>query len=154
MEISVEKLQINYKTLEEFTKFKEYGNEELAMLEDLKANIIENDSDSPFYGIYFGGSLVARMSLYHNSARFDHYFQPPQEFLELRKLEVLPAYQRKGYGNALVQFAKGFRLPIITYPRIQSRSFWERMEFKPAPVGNTGEPNENALIFIPKETNK
>ena len=34
------------------------------MLEELQANIIENDSESPFYGIYYGGSLIARMSLY------------------------------------------------------------------------------------------
>lgn len=55
----VEKLKINYKTLEEFKKFKEYGHQELSMLEDLEANIVENDSDSPFYGIYFGDMLVA-----------------------------------------------------------------------------------------------
>ena len=60
----VKRLLINYKTLEEFKQFKEYGIQELSMLEDLESNMIENDSNSPFYGIYFGDKLVARMSLY------------------------------------------------------------------------------------------
>ncbi|MDF1512026.1 GNAT family N-acetyltransferase, partial [Robertmurraya sp. DFI.2.37] len=62
MDYKVEKLKVNYKTLEEFKRFKEYGLQELSMLEDLQANIIDNDSKSPFYGIYFGDLLVARMS--------------------------------------------------------------------------------------------
>ena len=45
MTITVEKLKVNFKTLEEFKKFKEYGIQELSMLEDLEANIIENDSE-------------------------------------------------------------------------------------------------------------
>ena len=50
--------RLNYKTLEEFKQFKEYGIQELSMLEDLESNMIENDSNSPFYGIYFGDKLV------------------------------------------------------------------------------------------------
>ena len=69
MELKVERLLVNYKTLEEFKKFKEYGLQELSMLGDLEDNIIENDSKSPFYGIYFGGKLVARMSLYERAAK-------------------------------------------------------------------------------------
>ena len=45
--------------------------------------------NSPFYGIYFGDKLVARMSLYQINAKFDRYFYPPQNYLELWKLEVL-----------------------------------------------------------------
>jgi GNAT superfamily N-acetyltransferase len=108
----VEKLKINYKTLEEFKRFKQYGRQELSMLEDLEANMIENDSESPFYGVYFGDRLVARMSLYQIDAKFDRYFNPPQDYLELWKLEVLPDYQQKGYGKALVEFAKNLGLPI------------------------------------------
>ncbi|MBG9935639.1 hypothetical protein ABB04_04905, partial [Bacillus tropicus] len=40
----VERLLINYKTLDEFKKFKGCGAQELSMLEELQANIIENDS--------------------------------------------------------------------------------------------------------------
>ncbi len=32
----VEKLKVNFKTLEEFKKFKEYGIQELSMMEDLR----------------------------------------------------------------------------------------------------------------------
>ena len=35
-DVKVERLKINYKTLEEFQKFREYGLEELSMLDDLR----------------------------------------------------------------------------------------------------------------------
>lgn len=145
----VEKLKINYKTLEEFKKFKEYGHQELSMLEDLEANIVENDSDSPFYGIYFGDKLVARMSLYQVKKQFDRYFEPPQDYLELWKLEVLPNYQGKGYGRALVEFAKGFGLPIKTNPRVKSQDFWEKMGFTPVHYDVERDRGENPLVWYP-----
>ena len=101
------KLKVNYKTLEEFKKFKEYGIQELSMSEDLEANIIENDSESPFYGIYFSDKLVARMSVYQVSGKYNRYFEPPVDYLEIWKLEVLLEYQGQGYGTALVKFRKG-----------------------------------------------
>jgi len=106
MEYKVERLLVNFKTLEEFKKFKEYGIQELSMLDDLEGNIIENDSQSPFYGIFYGDKLVARMSLYKRSAKFDQYFDNSRDFLVLWKLEVLPNYQKKGYGRALVELPK------------------------------------------------
>lgn len=154
MPFKVEKLTVNYKTLEEFKKFKEYGLQELSMLEDLEANIIENDSDSPFYGIYFGDKLVARMSLYQVDARFDRYFTPPQDYLELWKLEVLPDYQGKGYGKKLVEFAKGFGMPIKTNPRVKSKEFWEKMDFSPVVYEMERDFGENPLLWYPnKEDN-
>ncbi|MBS8263348.1 N-acetyltransferase [Mesobacillus boroniphilus] len=145
----VEKLKINYKTLEEFKKFKEYGHQELSMLEDLEANIVENDSDSPFYGIYFGDKLVARMSLYQVKKQFDRYFEPPQDYLELWKLEVLPNYQGKGYGRALVEFAKSFGLPIKTNPRVKSQDFWAKMDFTPVQYDVERDRGENPLVWYP-----
>ncbi|MFT9597950.1 N-acetyltransferase [Mesobacillus sp.] len=145
----VEKLKINYKTLEEFKKFKEYGHQELSMLEDLEANIVENDSDSPFYGIYFGDKLVARMSLYQVKKQFDRYFEPPQDYLELWKLEVLPNYQGKGYGKALVEFAKSFGLPIKTNPRVKSQDFWDKMGFTPVHYDVERDRGENPLVWYP-----
>jgi GNAT superfamily N-acetyltransferase len=145
----VEKLKINYKTLEEFKKFKEYGHQELSMLEDLEANIVENDSDSPFYGIYFGDKLVARMSLYQVKKQFDRYFEPPQDYLELWKLEVLPNYQGKGYGRSLVEFAKGLGLPIKTNPRVKSQDFWEKMGFTPVHYDVERDRGENPLVWYP-----
>jgi GNAT superfamily N-acetyltransferase len=150
MVMKVEKLQVNFKTLEEFKKFKEYGIQELSMLEDLQANMVEDDSASPFYGIYFGDKLVARMSLYQIDAKFDRYFYPPQNYLELWKLEVLPDYQGKGYGKKLVEFAKGLGLPIKTNPRVQSRSFWEHMEFANVEYDMERDRGENPLVWYPE----
>jgi GNAT superfamily N-acetyltransferase len=150
MPVKVKKLKVNYKTLEEFKKFKEYGLQELSMLEDLEANIIENDSDSPFYGIYFGDKLVARMSLYQVDARFDRYFDPSQDYLELWKLEVLPDYQNRGYGRALVDFAKSFRLPIKTNPKVKSNEFWKKQGFTSVHYDMQRDLGENPLIWQPE----
>src|SRR5699024_10979486 len=121
----VERLLINYKTLEDFKQFQAYGNQEISMFEDLQNEIVENDSESPFYGIYFGNTLVARMSLYKRSKKYDHYFNPPQDYLVLWKLEVLPDYRNRGYGKKMVDFAKQYQLPIKTNPFNESNEFWE-----------------------------
>ncbi|MEH7414211.1 N-acetyltransferase [Neobacillus drentensis] len=150
MVYKVEKLRINFKTLEEFKKFKEYGLQELSMLEDLEANMIDNNSESPFYGVYFGDKLVARMSLYQIDAKFDRYFSPPQNYLELWKLEVLPDYQGKGFGKALVDFAKNFGLPIKTNPRVQSSGFFEKLGFDNVEYQMERDRGENPLVWYPE----
>src|SRR5690625_3655409 len=94
-DVRVERLLINYRTVEDLKSFQEYGEQELSMHEDLENNLIEYDSDSPFYGIYYGATLVARMSLLKRSAKFDNYFDPPQLYLLLWKLEVLLEYRGK-----------------------------------------------------------
>ncbi|ATO29255.1 GNAT family N-acetyltransferase [Bacillus atrophaeus] len=147
--MKVERLLINYKTLEEFKKFKEYGMQELSMLEELQENIIENDSSSPFYGIYFGDTLVARMSLYQANGKSNPYFEHHQDYLELWKLEVLPGYQKNGYGTTLVEFAKSFRMPIRTNPRMKSTGFWDKMNFEPVKYDMTRDKGENPLIWHP-----
>ena len=150
MRAKVEKLKVNFKTLEEFKKFKEYGIQELSMLEDLEANMVDNDSESPFYGVYFGDKLVARMSLYQIDAKFDRYFYPPQNYLELWKLEVLPEYQGKSYGKLLVEFAKSFGLPIKTNPRVKSSGFWEKMNFKNVEYDMERDRGENPFVWYPE----
>jgi GNAT superfamily N-acetyltransferase len=145
----VKRLLINYKTLEEFQKFKEYGLEELSMLEDLQANIIEDDSNSPFYGIYFGDKLIARMSLYSISGKYDRYFEPPNGYLELWKLEVLPDYRDRGYGTALVEYAKSFGKPVKTNARQASGDFWTKMGFKPVKYNPIRDRGENPYIWLP-----
>ncbi|MFS0782409.1 N-acetyltransferase [Bacillus sp. 1P06AnD] len=150
MSYKIERLLVNYKTLEEFKKFKEYGIQELSMLEDLESNIIENDSESPFYGIYFGDKLVARMSLYKRPAKVDQYFTPSQDFLELWKLEVLTNYQHKGYGKALVDYAKSCGLPIKTNPRVHSSDFWSKMGFEPVEYDMERDLGQNPLIWQKK----
>jgi GNAT superfamily N-acetyltransferase len=148
--ISVENLRVNFKTLEEFKKFKEYGIQELSMHEELEANIIEDNSKSPFYGIYFGDKLIARMSLYEINEKYDRYFYPPQNYLELWKLEVIPEYQGKGYGSALVEFAKSLGLPIKTNPRVKSKEFWEKMGFLSVDYDMERDRGENPLVWYPE----
>lgn len=148
--MTVTRLKVNFKTLEEFKQFKEYGIQELSMIEDLQSNIIEDHSDSPFYGIYFGDKLIARMSLYQIDEKFDRYFYPPQNYLELWKLEVLPEYQGKGYGKELVEFAKSFGLPIKTNPRVKSSGFWEKMRFISVEYDMERDRGENPLVWYPE----
>lgn len=149
MECTVNRLLVNYKTLEEFKEFKQYGLQELSMLEDLEAKMIENDSKSPFYGVYYGDKLVARMSLYKHSAKSDQYFTPPQDYLELWKLEVLTPYQKQGFGKILVDYAKSFNLPIKTNPRVHSHDFWDKMGFEPVTYNMERDLGQNPLVWEP-----
>jgi len=147
--VKVERLLINYKTLEDFKQFQAYGNQEISMFEDLQNEIVENDSESPFYGIYFGNTLVARMSLYKRSKKYDHYFNPPQDYLVLWKLEVLPDYRNRGYGKKMVDFAKQYQLPIKTNPFNESNEFWEKMGFEAASYNLERDFGENPHIWMP-----
>ncbi len=52
--------------------------------EDLQVNTIENDSNSPFYGIDEENQLVARISLYRIDVKYDRYFKPAQDYYERR----------------------------------------------------------------------
>lgn len=150
LEVKVERLLINYKTLDDFKVFQEYGIQELSMLEDLQNNIVENDSESPFYGIYIGNTLVARMSLYKVPAKYDRYFKPAQDYLTLWKLEVLPSYRGKGYARKLVDYAKSCNMPIKTNPYIDSYTFWEKMGFQKASYNVERDFGENPLIWLPE----
>ncbi|WP_088104991.1 N-acetyltransferase [Halalkalibacter urbisdiaboli] len=145
----VQRLLVNYKTLEEFKNFREFGAAELSMKDDLNANIIENDSESPFYGIYFGKKLVARMSLYKIEEKYDRYFDPPQDFLELWKLEVLEPYRGKGYGETLVNYAKSFNLPIKTNARQRSEGFWSKQGFEPITYQSSRDRGESPYVWFP-----
>ena len=149
-DLTVRPLVINYKTLEEFKKFKEFGIQELSMMEDLQDNIIENDSESPFYGIYYGDKLVARMSLYRIDGKYDRYFDPPQDYLELWKLEVLPQYHNRDYGSTLVNFAKTFNLPVKTNARQGSGEFWEKMGFEAVTYQPERDRGENPYVWYPE----
>ena len=145
----VVRLHVNFKTLEEFENFKEYGLQELSMKEDLEGNIIENDIESPFYGIYFGNKLVGRMSLYKIDKKFDQYFNPKHDYYELWKLEVLPAYKGKGIGKSLVDFAKSLGLPVKTNARQRSDDFWKQMDFEPLTYQEGRDRGENPYVWFP-----
>jgi GNAT superfamily N-acetyltransferase len=149
MSILVEQLKINYKTLDEFKKFREHGLEELSMYEELQANIVENDADSPFYGIYDDGRLIARMSLYSIPKKFDRYFDPPQDHLELWKLEVLPGYKGRRYGLALVKFAQSFGKPVKTNVRYGAHDFFLKQGFTPVKYDPNRDRGENPYVWVP-----
>ncbi|WP_139489976.1 N-acetyltransferase [Brevibacillus dissolubilis] len=146
----VKRLRINYKTLEEFQRFREFGLEELSMKEDLEANIVENDSDSPFYGIYDDGRLVARMSMYKIDGKYDRYFEPAQDYFELWKFEVLPEYRGKDMGTALVEHAKSFGLPIKTNSRCRADEFWNKMGFVAVKYNPVRDRGENPYVWLPE----
>ncbi|MHB1627334.1 MAG: N-acetyltransferase [Bacilli bacterium] len=145
----VQRIQVNYRTLEEFKRFRETGLEELSMMDELKENMIENSVDSPFYGIYEDGRLVARMSLYTIAAKYDRYFDPPQDHLELWKLEVLPGYKGRGYGTQLVEFAKSLGSPIKVNVRRKSHPFFIRLGFAPVKYDAARDRGENPYVWIP-----
>lgn len=149
MEAKIEKLKINYKTLEEFQKFSEYGLPELSMLKELESNIVENLISSPFYGIYRDGNLVARISLYHIDAKYDRYFEPKQAYYELFKLEVLPHYRNQGLGSALVEYAKSLGFPIKTNARRRSDAFWNKMGFTPVRYNPERDRGESPYVWLP-----
>ncbi|KMY53527.1 hypothetical protein AC623_05615 [Bacillus sp. FJAT-27231] len=131
MAVTVENLKLNFKTMDEFKRFKEYGLEELSMLEEFQIYMVEDHATSPFYGIYYGDKLAARMCLYVKKDGAALLENGPDQYLEIWKLEVLPQYQHKGLGLKLVEFAKSFNLPILTKPKVKSHSFWEKMGFSP-----------------------
>ncbi|MCR6095932.1 N-acetyltransferase [Salipaludibacillus agaradhaerens] len=145
----VVKLKVNFKTLEEFENFREYGQQELSMKEDLEDNIVENDSESPFYGVYYGNKLVGRMSLYQIDKKYDRYFDPPQDYYELWKLEVLPGYQGKGIGKTLVDFAKSLGLPVKTNARQRSDEFWHKQGFEALTYKTERDRGENPFVWFP-----
>ncbi|MBB6449395.1 GNAT superfamily N-acetyltransferase [Geomicrobium halophilum] len=150
MEAAVQQLRINYKTLEDFQAFREVGIQELSMKEELEADMIENNSKSPFYGIYIGDRLIARMCLYELGTNQDFYFDPPQPFLELWKLEVLQPYRGRGYGEVLVQHAKTFGQPVKTNARQGSDDFWIKMGFSPVYYDAERDRGENPYVWYPE----
>lgn len=149
MEPKVEHLRINFKTLEEFKKFLENGLEELSMYEELQQNLIEDPVESPFYGIYKDGKLIARMSLYPIESKYDRYFSPPADYLELWKLEVLPGYKGQGYGRLLVDYAKTFAKPIKTNVRHGAQQFFLKLGFQPVKYDPSRDRGENPYVWIP-----
>ncbi|HEY9576324.1 MAG TPA: GNAT family N-acetyltransferase [Pseudobacillus sp.] len=146
MAITVENLKMNFKTMDEFKSFKEYRLEELSMLEEFQIYMVEDNATSPFYGIYYGDKLAARMCLYIKKDGATLLENGPEQYLEIWKLEVLPQYQHKGLGLKLVEFAKSFSLPILTKPKVKSHSFWEKMGFTPLSESNS------RLIWNPTST--
>ncbi|RIV21093.1 N-acetyltransferase [Alicyclobacillaceae bacterium I2511] len=150
MDSKVVHLKVNYETIDQFKRFLENGLEELSMLEDLQGNLIEDNAQSPFYGVYEEGKLVARISLYPLVAEYDHYFEPPIDYLELWKLEVLPGYKGRGYGSKLVRFAQSLGKPIKTNVRFGAHDFFTKLGFQPVKYDPMRDRGENPYVWIPE----
>ena len=142
-------LKVNYRTMDDFKQFKEYGLEELSMLEDLQENLIEDEGNSPFFGVYDGDKLVGRMSLYRINRKYDPYFIPSQDHYELFKLEVIPEYRSKGIGKQLVKYAMSLGYPIKTNARNSSDNFWTALGFKPVKYDPSRDRGENPYLWHP-----
>ncbi|PAD39965.1 hypothetical protein CHH53_02820 [Terribacillus sp. 7520-G] len=126
----VEKLPVNYKTAEDFERFAAQGNAELSMLDEFRLSLIECEDDTLFYGIYMDNELAARMALTFVDEQRDNTFYPPKGYVEITKLEVLPAYQGNKLGSSLVEFVQSFAKPVRTKARINSEAFWTKLDFK------------------------
>lgn len=127
---SVKRLDINYKTDELFEDFRNFGNKDLYMVDELRGEMIDASSESPFYGIYVGDRLGARMALYRKGEVEVEHFPEYDDYLIIWKLEVLKDFQDRGYGTELLDFAKSHRLPIKVIARNQSKDFFVKQGFK------------------------
>ena len=127
---NVKRLDINYKTDELFEDFRNFGNEDLYLVDELRGEMIDASSDSPFYGIYVGDRLGARMALYRKGEVEEVYFSDFDDYNILWKLEVLRDFQGRGYGEALLDFAKEQGQPIKVIARNQSKISSLNMDLK------------------------
>lgn len=145
---SIKHLDINYKTDELFENFRETSNPNLALIDEFAGEMIDASSESPFYGIFVGEKIAARMALYENGEVEEQYFPDYNHYLILWKLEVLPDYQSRGLGTDLVNFAKDKHLPIKAIARNQSKDFFVRHGFKDVEAKNP--EGYDVLIWEPK----
>ncbi|GAA3718357.1 N-acetyltransferase [Salinicoccus jeotgali] len=146
----VKHLAINYKTVEEFKKFREYGAQELQMKKELEGNIMDANTDSPFFGIYVGDTLAARMCLYRKEDDHQPIFDPPHDYMVIWKLEVHEKYRGRGYGSKLIDFAKDYGMPIKAISRQNSRGFFEAHGFETLKYDIERDMAEDPLIWYPE----
>ncbi|MEQ7790779.1 N-acetyltransferase [Staphylococcus nepalensis] len=144
---NVKRLGINYKTDELFEDFRNFGNEDLYLVDELRGEMIDASSDSPFYGIYIGDRLGARMALYRKGEVEEVYFSDFDDYNVLWKLEVLRDFQGRGYGKALLDFAKEQGQPIKVIARNQSKDFFIKQGFKDIELQN--KDGHDVLIWTP-----
>ena len=144
---NVKRLDINYKTDELFEDFRNFGNEDLYLVDELRGEMIDASSDSPFYGIYVGDRLGARMALYRKGEVEEVYFSDFDDYNILWKLEVLRDFQGCGYGEALLDFAKEQGQPIKVIARNQSKNFFIKHGFKD--IEQQNKDGHDILIWTP-----
>ncbi|UXR72375.1 N-acetyltransferase [Staphylococcus sp. IVB6240] len=143
-------LDINYKTEELFAAFREnFGNKDLYLVDELHGEMIDASSDSPFYGIFVGEKLVARMALYRKGEVEETYFPDYEDYLVIWKVKVLKPYWRKGYGSDLLEFAKSFGHPIKAIARFESKGFFVKNGFEDLEAKN--DDGHDILVWAPNK---
>ena len=60
------------------------------MVDEFQGQMIDASSETPFYGIFHGDNLVARMALLRKGDVEELYFPDYDNYILLWKLEVLP----------------------------------------------------------------
>lgn len=143
----VKSLGINYKTDELFEDFRNFGNEDLYLVDELRGEMIDASSDSPFYGIYVGDRLGARMALYRKGEVEEQHFPDFEDYNIIWKLEVLRDFQDRGYGTTLLDFAKKQGLPIKVIARNQSKEFFIKQGF--TDLNETNKDGHDVLVWTP-----
>lgn len=146
---NIKHLDINFKTDELFADFRETSDKNLVLIDEFAGEMIDASSDSPFYGIFVGEKIGARMALYENGEVEEKYFPQYDHYLILWKLEVLPSFQSRGLGTDLVNFAKDKNLPIKAVARNQSKDFFIKHGFKE--TEETNPEGYEVLIWEPKQ---
>lgn len=147
----VKHLDINFKTEELFEDFrKNFGNKDLYMVDELHGEMIDASSESPFYGIYVGETIGARMALYRKGEVEETYFPFYNDYLVVWKLEVLKKYQDRGFGSQLLDYAKSFNLPIKAIARFESKGFFIKNGFKDLEVQN--DDGHDILVWEPEQS--
>ncbi|UDI78509.1 N-acetyltransferase [Staphylococcus taiwanensis] len=144
----VRHLDINFKTDKLFEAFREYGNKDLYMVEELQGQLIDASAESPFYGIFHGENLVARMALMKKGDVEEIYFPKYDDYLLLWKLEVLEDYKNRGYGKTLIDYAKSFDMPIKAIARQNSKDFLLNHNFEDVQAKNP--EGHDVLVWDPK----
>jgi len=144
---NVKRLDINYRTDELFEDFRNFGNKDLYMVDELRGEMIDASSDSPFYGIHVGDRLGARMAIYRKGDVEEIYFPDFDDYIVLWKLEVLSNFQGRGYGKELLDYAKAQGLPIKVIARNQSKEFFIKQGFQD--VNAVNKDGHDLLVWTP-----
>ena len=125
----VKHLEINYKTDELFEAFREFGNKDLYMVEELQGQMIDASLNHHSMAS-FTVKTFARMALLKKGDVEEIYFPEFDDYLLLWKLEVLDNYKNKGYGQSLIDYAKSYNMPIKAIARQNSKEFLMNQDFE------------------------
>lgn len=144
----VKHLEINYKTDELFEAFREFGNKDLYMVEELQGQMMR---------CQFWITILWHLSRWKPCCPNgftkkgdveEIYFPEFDDYLLLWKLEVLDNYKNKGYGQSLIDYAKSYNMPIKAIARQNSKEFLMNQDFEDVHAKNP--EGHDVLVWAPK----